>query len=64
LFTPTKLLDSALILGLGIVLYLLISTRVGKTITGRIGSVAPDITTVLIFFFVGLAVFSGFALAG
>ncbi len=61
LFTVDKLLDGALILGAGILLYLLISTGRGKRVTGRIGKTAPDITTVLVMFFLGLAVFSIFA---
>mgnify|MGYP006280749993 CR=1 FL=1 len=58
-FAPTKLLETAIILALGGVLYRLTQTAPGGRVSHRIEAVAPSLRTVLLFFFVGVV---GFAL--
>ncbi len=62
LFTAEAFLDSAIILAVGIVLYFLIMSRPGKRVTTQVQRFAPEVKTVLVFFFIGLGVFGVFAL--
>ena len=59
-FAPAKLLDTAILLALGGVLYRLTQTDIGGRISHRIEEHAPGLRTVLLFFLVGVV---GFALA-
>jgi hypothetical protein len=58
-FAPTKLLETAIILVLGGVLYRLTQTTHGGRVSHRIEAIAPSLRTVLLFFFAGVV---GFAL--
>ena len=62
LFTAEAFLDSAIILAVGIVLYFLIMSKPGKRVTTQVQRFAPEVKTVLVFFFIGLGVFGVFAL--
>ncbi len=58
LFKVDKFTDSLIILLLGIALYFLVMSPVGKRVAKRVSGVAPKLGTVLTFFVFGLALFS------
>ncbi len=58
-FAPYKLLETAIVLVLGGVLYRLTQTGLGGRVAHRIEATAPSLRTVLLFFFAGVV---GFAL--
>ncbi|MFW5729216.1 MAG: hypothetical protein ACOCYG_06085, partial [Spirochaetota bacterium] len=62
LFGSDKLLDTTIIVAVGIVLYFLTVSKPGKSVAIRIERSAPEVRTVLVFFFIGLGVFGMFAL--
>lgn len=64
LYSLSALSDSALILGLGIALYFLVMTAPGKRVSTAVRSLTPQLGTILLFFFVGLGLFSVIALLG
>jgi len=57
-FAPSKLLATVPILALGVVLYLIVVTKPGRRAAHAIESVAPELRTVLLFFVLGLGLFS------
>lgn len=60
-FAGGKLLQTLLVVGLGAGLYFVVSSKAAHTITDRIKALAPDTETVLVFFFIGLALFASVA---
>jgi multicomponent Na+:H+ antiporter subunit D len=62
MYSINKLLDTGIVVGVGIVIYLLIMTKPGKALSTRIKSAAPQLETVLVFFFLGLGAFALVAL--
>jgi multicomponent Na+:H+ antiporter subunit D len=56
--TQEKLIDAGMVIGLGLVLYLLSRTAVGGRLTRGIESLAPQLRTVLLFFFAGAVGFA------
>ena len=62
MYSINKLLDTGIAVGVGIVIYLLIMTKPGNALSSRIKSIAPQLETVLVFFFLGLGVFALVAL--
>jgi multicomponent Na+:H+ antiporter subunit D len=61
--TRDKLIDAAVVLGLGAAVYLLAQTTVGGRITRSIEAVAPQLRTVLLYFFAGAVGFAVVAVA-
>lgn len=63
LYTGAKLLSTAGAVALGVGLYLAVISKAGKRVSARVRALAPDLRTVLLLFFVGLAVFAAVAVA-
>jgi formate hydrogenlyase subunit 3/multisubunit Na+/H+ antiporter MnhD subunit len=61
LYTGSKLLATAGAAALGVGLYLAVMSKPGKRFSSRVRAMAPDLRTVLLLFFVGLAVFAAVA---
>jgi formate hydrogenlyase subunit 3/multisubunit Na+/H+ antiporter MnhD subunit len=61
LFGPAELLSAFPVLLAGIPLYFLVVTKTGKRLAGTVKSMAPDLHTVLTFFFAGLLLFAAAA---
>ena len=57
-FSSGKLLQTALVLGLGVGTFFAATSKPAGLVTGRIKTLAPDIETVLVFFFAGLTLFA------
>jgi len=64
LYSASALSDSGIILALGIALYFLVMTPPGKRVSAAVRSLTPALGTILLFFFVGLGLFSVVALLG
>jgi hypothetical protein len=58
IFAPSKLLDTGAVLAAGVVLYVLVVSKVGKSVSTRIKRIAPELRTVLLFFVAGFALFA------
>ena len=61
LFSGKKLLSVLPAILLGFTVFRLVITQKGKYLASRLKSLAPDLHTVLIFFFIGLLVFASVA---
>ena len=61
LFSGGKLLGVLPAAALGAAAYLAVSTDLGKRLSGRVRELAPELRTVLLFFFVGLLAFAAVA---
>jgi len=61
LFSGGKLLGVLPAAALGAAAYMAVSTDLGKRLSGRVRELAPELRTVLLFFFVGLLAFAAVA---
>ena len=57
-FALSKLLDTALVAGLGVALYAGIMSQTGKRITSAVVRIAPELRSVLLFFLAGFVLFA------
>lgn len=60
-FAGGKLLQTLIVIALGAGLYFLVTSKPVGSVTSRIKALAPDTETVLVFFFIGLAIFASVA---